>query len=229
MLKYVSFLKDMAQIVQAVGVFLGIIVGGLWTYLLFVRKRLTYPHVNLELSVYDTILTGNRRLVHVIISIKNTGNVLLRSDYSELRMRQVIPLPTELQETVQTDCDPVPEGKAEIEWPMIAGREWCWSKNDFEIEPGESDSLHADFIINRDVQVVEFYCFISNYKKKHKALGWSLTKLHNFNTNMEANEMVHGKGNSKTRLDEQQRQQKQQTQQTQQQQQQSKKNNKAKK
>lgn len=136
--------------------------------------------------------------------------MLLSSDYGELRMRQVVPLPPELQETVQTGCDPVPEDKAEIEWPMIASREWHWSKHDFEVEPSEADSIHADFIIQSDIKVVEFYCFISNSKKKRKRLGWPLTTLHTFNTNMETNEMAHDKGNSKSRLDEQQRQQKQQ-------------------
>ncbi len=70
MLKYIPLLKDLADFVQATAVFLGVVVGGLWTYLLFVRKRLAYPRVNLELKVYDSILTESTRLVHVVISIK---------------------------------------------------------------------------------------------------------------------------------------------------------------
>jgi hypothetical protein len=186
-LKYMPLLKDLADLVQAAAVFLGVVVGGLWTYLHFIRKRVPYPRAKLDLQVYDSILTESSRLVHAVILINNTSEVLLSPDRGELRIRQVVPLPPELRETVQAGRDPVPEGKAEIEWPIIEMREWQWGKHDFEIEPGESDSLHADFIIQSNIEVVEFYCFISNPKKKRNPLGWPLTKLHTLKTNMEAN------------------------------------------
>jgi hypothetical protein len=146
-------------------------------------------------------------LIHTEIRLKNAGSVLVRSDYAELRLRQVTPLPEELKEVVERGHDPVSEGNTEVEWPMIAGRTWKWSKGHFEIEPGEGDSLHADYIIPVTIKTVEFYCYLSNVKKKRKGLGWALTKLHTFNTDTEASEMTEGKDTSRRRLTEQQRQQ----------------------
>jgi hypothetical protein len=217
MLKDMSFFVNVAQVIQAIAISLGIVVGGFWTYRLFICKRLAYPRANLELAVHEALLTEGGRLVHVVVSITNTGDVLLRSDHTELRLRQVVPLPSSLKDTIQIGYDPVPEDKTEIEWPLIASREWRWSKHGFEIEPGESDSLHADFVIQPDIHVGEFYCFISNSKKKRKYLGWALTKLHFFNTNKEFNQMANQKNNHMSPLSEQQRQQKKQAPQQQQQ------------
>jgi len=72
------------------------------------------------------------------------------------------------------------DNKTEIEWPMLYGREWKWEKGGFEIEPGESDSLHADYIIPDYVEVIEFYCYISNARKKRAKLGWTLTQIQKF-------------------------------------------------
>jgi len=205
-----DFWKDLFSIVQEVTTSIAIIIGGIWTYLLFIRQRLGFPKVDIDISINDILLPEGARFIHAEITLKNTGSVVLISDYAELRLRQVVPVPDDLKTDLERGCDPVHEGKTEVEWPMISGREWKWSKGDFEIEPSENDYLHADYIIPITIKVVEFYFYISNAKKKYKGLGWALTKLHNFNTNMEIDEMDIRKGNSKSRLNEQQRQQKRQ-------------------
>lgn len=229
MLKDMSFFVNVAELIQAIVISLGIVIGGFWTYVLFIRKRLAYPRANLELGVSDAILTKGARLVHAVVSITNTGDVLLRSDHAELRLRHVVPIPASLKDSIQIGYDPVPEDKTEIEWPLIAGREWRWSKHDFEIEPGESDSLHADFVIHADIHAGEFYCFISNSKKRRKRLGWALTRLHFFNSNEESIQMENQKINYISPLSEQQRQQKKQTPQQQQQPKKTQNTNKSKK
>ena len=224
-----SFWKDVFDIVQAITTSVGIVIGGIWTYLLFVRQRLAFPKVNIDILVDDEILCEGTRLVHVEIRLENVGNVVLLSNYAELRLRKVIPIPEELKPDIEKGIDPVQVGKTEIEWPMIAGREWRWDKGDFEIEPGEPDSHHADYIIPTNVQVVEFYYFVSNAKKKRQGIGWTLTKIHKFYSK-EDGEMTDSqkqeKGDTKKLRTQQQRQQKQQQQQRQQQQTQPKKKDK---
>ena len=91
-----------------------------------------------------------------------------------------MPLPKELSDRLLPGIDPVGPGEAEITWPMIAGREWNWRKGDFEIEPGESDALHADFVIPSEVETVQLYGFVRNPKKKNEGVGWTVTTLHSF-------------------------------------------------
>jgi hypothetical protein len=214
----ISSLKDLAELIQAAAVALGVLVGGVWTYLLFVRKRLAYPRANLQLYVsHVPIIAERSRLVHVALSVRNAGDVLLRSDHAEVRLRVVVPATEGIRECADGDYDPVAQGKTEIEWPLFARREWHWDKQDFQIEPGESECLHADFLIPHDISVVELYCFIANSKKRHDNLGWTCTRLHSFEEGMEVRHMANEEQPPKSPLDEQQRQQRPQKPQQQQQ------------
>ncbi len=174
-----EYWKDLSAIVQSSMTSIAIVIGGIWTYLLFVRQRLNYPKLIIELEVVDHLLTDNQRLVHAEVKISNVGSVILDSDYAELRIRQVSPVPEEHKKAIEAGNDPVEEGEAEVLWPLINEREWKWEKGHFEIEPGEADSLHADFIIENDINLVEFYFYIKNGTKVKSKLGWPLTKIHN--------------------------------------------------
>jgi hypothetical protein len=156
--------------------------------------------------------------------IKNTGDVLFRAadgttvgcpngsvHYAELRLRQVLPVQGALAGIGDASCAPVREGGAEIEWPQLDRKEWCVEKHPFELEPGESDPLHADFIVPANVSVVQFYFYVHNPKKKD--IGWACTKFYDFKGSIEVTEMADKKESTESRLNEQQRQQKQQQQQ----------------
>lgn len=161
-----------------------IILGGFWTYRLFVRQRLGVPRVNIELATYAFSLPDDVRVIHAAVEIVNVGSVILRSKYAELRLRQVVPAPESVIDSAVQGYDPVNPTRTEVEWPLIAGREWNW-KAPLEIEPGERDSLHADFIIDTVVQVAEFYFFLSNPSKRRRGLGWTLTKVQELNEEKE--------------------------------------------
>ena len=115
-----------------------IFVGGTWTYFAFVRKRLRYPCAELSVTVYSSQIAPGYRLVHVGVQIANTGNVLLSPEYAELRLRQVIPLPEEIELLLEPGVDPIEPDRKELPWTLIVGREWKWEKADIEIEPGET-------------------------------------------------------------------------------------------
>jgi hypothetical protein len=173
--------KDVVEIISKIVTSLGILLGGLWTYRLFVKQRLGAPKIQLSLNVDRVQIEESLTLFHVSLKIKNVGNVILKSDYAEIRLRQVSPIPEELKIDFKPGFDPVKENEKEIAWPQIAGREWNWNKGGFEIEPGEEDSLHTDFVINSDIKIIEFYCYINNLKKKRNGLGWPLTEIYNCN------------------------------------------------
>ena len=88
----VAFWKDFSAIIQALLTSIGILIGGIWTYLLFVRQRLHFPKVNIGLSVTDVLLPDGNRLIHAEVKIDNVGSVILCSNYAELRIRQVVPV-----------------------------------------------------------------------------------------------------------------------------------------
>jgi hypothetical protein len=74
-------LSEVLQLVQSVMTISAIIVGGFWTYLLFVQQRQRYAHLKIEHNVTHFPLPDHRILLILDITHMNVGSarVLLRS------------------------------------------------------------------------------------------------------------------------------------------------------
>ena len=66
---------ELAQAIQALATVAALIIGGIWTYQLFVLQRLAYPHLKIEHSVSDISFPDNRILLVVDVTHVNSGNV----------------------------------------------------------------------------------------------------------------------------------------------------------
>jgi len=206
----IEWWKTLGEIIQSFLTAIAIVAAGAWTYMIFIRNRLVFPRLELSVLPHPVSISGGW-IVHVAVGLFNSGSVVIRIREAELRLRTVIPLPDDVQKAVNDGFDPVPVGQTEVKWPMLAGREWKFDSKPVEIEPGENDTLHADFFIPENVKVVEFYAFVENAKKRSKGLGWSNTTIQGMYREEEGT-MKSGAKNG--RIDEQQqRQEKQQQQQ----------------
>lgn len=171
--------KDMVHVIQSLLTSAAITIGGIWTYFIFIKNRSNYPIINLSLSSKQFDIKEDKFLIHVSVKLENQGLVLLQSKEAELRLRQAKPLPTDVLDVIKGGYDPVPDDEQEILWPLVTERKWCWDNDSFEIEPKESDTLYADFIIDSSVEIVEFYFHLKNSTKSKKQLGWSITVMNN--------------------------------------------------
>ena len=181
-----EFAAGILDLVESALTSIAIVVAGVWGYYLFWKKRIDYPRVALAMDVTSAELPRSKRLVHVALRVSNDSDVLLELEHAEVRLRQVVPTPAEFDATLGPNIDPIPAGSAEFPWPAIVQREWSFEPP-LELEPGESDSLHADLVIENTVRVAELYGFVNNPRKTRSGLGWTITLLHTFN---EALDMV---------------------------------------
>ena len=177
-LSTISATKDIADIVAAGFTVLAIIVGGGWGYVLFVRKRQKYPRANTKHEITHLQIADGKLLLHVDVTISNVGDVLISLVSGIIRIQQILSPSPELMDAIKERGDPVKEGSREIEWPLIVERPSAWASGEFEIEPGESEQIPYDFIINADVQTVEVYSYYKNTEKPKREIGWNLTTIH---------------------------------------------------
>ena len=163
---------------ESLATIIAILAAGYWTYILYIKQRLSYPRINIELSEYKTSISHDYWLLHTFLKIKNTGSVLFRAKDVEVRIRKVLPIAAKILDDAKRGKDPILENKTELDWVPMWKREWKSGKEwDCEIEPGEQDTLHADFIINANVEVVQIYVYVRNESKKE--LGWSEVRFTN--------------------------------------------------
>lgn len=166
---------DTAQTIVTIA---AMVVGGVWTYMLFVVRRQRHPRAELSHSVQTAEIAPGRRLVHVTVAVTNVGDVLVRLVSGCTRLQQVAPLSDDdLRSSIEAGRDPVPAGASEVEWPFLAERAYDWGGGPVEIEPGESETIHCDFVVTSDLRVAEVYTHLDNESKKRRKLGWCQTSL----------------------------------------------------
>lgn len=162
---------------------LGVIFGGLWTYLLFIKNRQIYPRANISHEIFHINLPNKRIFLRVKTVITNIGNVLISLDSGFTRVSQILPVCREAAECIENYK--IENKRHEIEWPMIDKKEM--SKNKCEIEPGERDELIFDFLLADDLEQIMVYSYFANTQKKQKKfscqrdreIGWPITTICN--------------------------------------------------
>lgn len=174
-----ELLKDIASIVQSATTILAIVVSGFWGYWIFIKNRQQYPRVKLSHSISHRKIDTQRILLHVTVTIQNIGEILLSLRAAETRVQQVLPLPESVADSMKKGADPVPVGETEISaWPLLGCHGTNFQKGLFEVEPGEIQELHHDFVVTGAIETILVYSYLKNVSKRNREIGWNLTTLY---------------------------------------------------
>jgi len=181
-------LKEKVEIVQAVVTMAALVVGGYWTYNVFVKERRAFAHANIEQKISHVALTEKTTLLRVGVDLTNTGSSLMSIEEAIVRVQQILPLAScatepcartqvreALSNTVRKDD--------QFSWPLIGERELKFTKTD-EVEPGEKQTLDFEFAVPSSVKLVRVYTYFQNKQKSgnDKELGWATSGYYDFAT-----------------------------------------------
>jgi hypothetical protein len=156
---------------NAAGV-VAVVVGGWWTYRLFIKGRGDFPRASITHRITHRRLTENQTLVRVTVGFENSGTVLLTVGEGVVRLSQVGPLPNDGVASRQ-------RSERTVEWPEIESR--VLEADVVEVEPGESDEVDFDFVLDAEIDMVEVYSYFRNPSKADRDIGWTLTTLYELN------------------------------------------------
>ena len=170
--------KDLAEALKNLVEAGGIIVGGFWTWMLFIKKREKFPRAKITHAIVHRSLPEGRRLLHLDVKISNTGEVLLTIVSGKAWVQQVLPPPRRLVAAIDHREDPVGAGETEYRWPLVARRENDWSTQSIDIEPGEDHQISYDLFIDCDATTVAIYTYFKNAKREDREIGWPLTSVY---------------------------------------------------
>ena len=173
-------------IVQAIVTVIAVVVGGLWTYKLFIEERGQFPHANIEQNISHVALSEQANLLRVGIDLTNAGRSLMRTGKATIRVQQILPwLPCDAgsacaKAEVVKASGAVMRQTNGFPWPLIAERELSPF---FDIEPGEKQNLDFEFVTPSDVKVVRVYTYFRNDQKSadDDEVGWATSSYYDFN------------------------------------------------
>jgi hypothetical protein len=172
--------SELISLVESLITIVAIVAGGIWTYLLFIRNRQRWPRARIGMAASHFRAGSSHHILHVDLAIANVGQVLLEVDSLSTTISQMLPLPKEIAVAVKRREDPVPDGFSEIQWPVVITRAVELGDSRCEIEPGESQTLQFDFMLDSRIKLVEIYSYVLNQKKRERNLAWDLSRLYDF-------------------------------------------------
>lgn len=169
---------DISGICVASATFIAIPVAGWWSYMRFVRNRQTYPRARVEHYISHRPFAQDKVLLRVVVIITNLGEILLSLTSLETRIQQVLPPSCQVLAFVSNGRSPVRKGETEVDWPRVDSHELSLKGEICEVEPGESQEFHHDFVVGAEIRTVAVYTHIMNEKKRARQLGWEATTLY---------------------------------------------------
>jgi hypothetical protein len=180
-------LKDISEISHNFGVIVAMFVGGLWTYRKLIRKREVYPRANVGHQIlHKEIDNRNKVLLRITAYVVNIGDTVIELEEGYVRVHQMVPWPTdeintESNSNVTSAC--VQDG--EVDWPMLSEKTLAWEKDGREIEPGEKDEFHFDFVLDADIKTVVIYSYFRNKVKPKRDIGWNKATIYEMDNHRE--------------------------------------------
>lgn len=180
---------------------IGIAIAGWWTWHLFVKKRIDYPQVGIELQASHFPLAEGKVCLNVTALVTNTGNAVINPELAEAHVRQLRPFDPRLSPLVTASGD-IPLTKEqlqslrtedlEIAWPEIGYLSKEWDTKFPTIEPGETEVFLFDFVVGDSVQVVRIMSYFS--VRSAKETGWRNTILYDLEQRASSIDTEGGKG-----------------------------------
>lgn len=166
--------SNVASLAENAATVVAMLVGGWWTYRLFIKNRTAFPRASITISsaVLTELMQG--KVLRAELVVKNEGDVLLPLRSLECRLLQIEPLAGSVSKRLDEGGPLVLDTDHTVHWPMIEKREWSYPDKRAEIEPGESQTFCVDFLICPEVRRVEVFCYLPNLSKKSK-IGWTTT------------------------------------------------------
>jgi hypothetical protein len=169
--------KEIIELLQSVITIAAIVVGGVWTYRLFIEQRELKPHLNIRHAVVARVISPGVAWVHLTVTLENTGASLISLHRADVRVQQILPVGPAIQAALNAGKTRVGRKNNLVPWPGLCR---YVTTPDLDIEPKETDNVEFDFLIPADVRSIRVYTYLENASatSKTRRMGWKLGSIH---------------------------------------------------
>lgn len=183
----VSDLQARVDILKSLTEAIAIVIAGVWTYELYIKNRYEHPYPKIHHRIEHYDLKNDIVYLSVFVTVTNEGKTKLDLGRGKISIRQVFPVPKQLQETInKSGEEEIRLGSAQglfidsgqrLGWVSLGRREWSQLRGKMkELEPGQTREIQFDFLIEDDVKVIEAISYIEYAKSSwESATIYSLT------------------------------------------------------
>jgi hypothetical protein len=172
--------KTLAETIEASLKCLALLTAGGWTYWQFVLKRGRMARAAITHEAFVLARAAGKRLLRVSVVVENKGSTRIRFNYARVRLAQMYPLPSEVEEGLVANAEPERcEPHLLYKWKSLESREPRVSHGGSDVEPGSREEFHFDFAVPEHVETIAIYSYFRNSRKSSRRVevGWSSESL----------------------------------------------------
>jgi hypothetical protein len=156
---------------------MGVVVGGIWAYYVFVLRRFSQPKMDVQQTVRFWDSGDNFFFVRIEMTVRNIGEVLFRINKVKVYIYGMRPWPENLRLLLEKAAVSDTYKACEAELNKIYEKDVAFPDGDFLVEPGEREVLTFDFPVSNNVEMIAAYTFLYNVEGE---IGWSNTSYLGF-------------------------------------------------
>jgi hypothetical protein len=169
---------DVSEIVRNYSTFLAIVIGGVWTYMMFISRRQKYPRAKVNHRIMHKKIDDGKTFIRVVVEMRNEGDVLICLGRRLVRIKQILPLRESALKVIDTQKKRIKRKEAKGRWLILGEVDLSGEDARYEIEPGESDEFSFDFVISSEVKTIVVYSHFKNIVKRRREIGWNKTSVY---------------------------------------------------
>ncbi len=171
---------NLLSIIQKIVTIAAVIIGGLWTYNLFIMHREAYPKGDVSYQIEEIKLSDEYILIQVFIRIKNTGNTVLRLRKGDVRLLDISFPNKRIEKKVDALQKNKFRKKPTFNWATIQYVIKEWKEGEIEIEPNTVDQIDFEFIIKSNFKFIKIYSWFTNLEKPIDDgwIGWTASEIY---------------------------------------------------
>ena len=163
-------MKDITAIVQSLFTVLAIVIGGIWTYLLFVRTRQRYPRLKITHQISHWAVNHEKAVLSLSVVISNIGNVLISIEPGTIEISQP---------PAEDELSNIPVGRHVVIWPeIIRFKTSDLEQLVYELEPDEDQQFFYHIIIDAQATMILVKTLFPNIEKRRKKFSWGFSTIY---------------------------------------------------
>ena len=173
-----------AGVVQAVVTVLAIGVGSVWAFYKLEIFREFQPHLTITQKISHRRIGDGYVHVSVVARLTNSSKVVVEIRNALFRMQEIAPVSDANIRQMYSEFESKPNEEKYFQFPTLVEFQRTWEKDEFVIEPGETESENYEFIVEDDFDTVKITAFFTDQvliTEQHAERGWLAVSVYDVN------------------------------------------------
>ena len=171
-------------IAEAVVTLVAIALGGVFAYYKLDLFRDFQPHLTITQKISHRRIGDRHVHVSVVARLTNSSKVVVEIRNALFRMQEIAPVSDANIRQMYSEFESKPNEEKYFPFPTLVEFQRTWEKDEFVIEPGETESENYEFIVENAFDTVKLTAFFTDQisiSEQHAERGWLAVSVYDVN------------------------------------------------